>query len=131
MISSACSVFVHKPLVALAALSAAQWRGESHFGMAVGEMQADCGSFEKNQITIDQHGYPSGRIEGEIFGALVRMLIAIDENEFVGRADLFQNHVRREIGVAGIEIKLIHEQSQLMEIRFVFAAPGPIGCAPR
>ena len=63
---------------------------------------------EQHEVAVDEHRDAAGRIEPEVLGALVRILIAIDQRQFVGRADLLEQHVGREVRIAREVVEFVH-----------------------
>jgi len=83
------------------------WR-EACLRVRIGEMHADGHALVEHEIAIDQHGNQAVRVELQVFGRLVRRIGAIDEVELERDAELFEQDVNRETGVAGIVVELDH-----------------------
>ena len=83
-------------------------------------MQADRGGLVEDErctgsaarLVVDQDRNQPVRIEREVLGRLVRRLLAIDVAELERRADLFEDDVDDEAGVARGIVKSQHEGDQ-------------------
>ena len=76
-------------------------------GMPVGQVQADCRRLGQHQFAIHQHRNAPAWIELQVVGALVRGALAVDQHQFKGDAQFFQQPMRREVGVARVVVALI------------------------
>jgi hypothetical protein len=92
----------------MGALRAGQRRRQVGLRVRVGQMQADGRGLVQHQIAIDEHRDQPVRVQPQVLGSLVRSLRAVDERQFEGRADLAQQHMRCEAGVAGVVMQLDH-----------------------
>ena len=99
-----------QPLVELCALRRSGPRGESRVGMLIDEMEHDGRSFGNDQVTVDQGGDASIRIELEIIPGFLSVLGSIDEEEVVFDSDLFEQHVRRCVRIRRKIVKLVHRE---------------------
>src|SRR5471030_1277687 len=110
---------VDEPLVEFCPLVAAKYRRQPRPGMAVGQMQADRRRLIERQPAIDEHRDAASRVELEVLGAFVFVLVAVDQHQLIFRTDFLQQDMRREIGIAGVIVELVHGSSSKLKWRGV------------
>ena len=108
---SAWSVLVRSPEPAIEV----PWLGRAHLGVRASPRGA-CrrGACESpppraTRIAVDQHRNEPRRIQLEVFGRLVRALVAVDERKAIGNPELLEEHVGGEVGVGRVVVKDVHE----------------------
>ena len=76
-------------------------RREPRFRMRVGEMHADGDGLVEHQIAVHQHRDLAVRVELQVLGRLVGGIGAVDELQLERHAELFEQDVHCQAGVAG------------------------------
>ena len=106
----------HQPLVEVGAVVCAHSGGQAAVRVRVHQVQANGRGFVQHQVgaraafcsRLHQHRDQPVRVERQVAGRLVRALGAVDTLQFVRHAQLFEQHVRGEAGVAGEVVQLQH-----------------------
>ncbi len=87
------------------ALGGSWRRRESRIRMHVREVQTDGRRLVQHQIAVHEHRDLPVRVELQEVSRLVRSVGAVHQRELERHAELLEQHVRRQAGIAGIVVQ--------------------------
>ncbi len=97
-----------QPLIEFCALWRSDLRRQPGAGMLIDKMKHNGSGLRQDQAVIDQGRDTPVRIELEIFSGFLSVLGPVDEQKLIFGAQLFEQHVRRCIGIRREIVELVH-----------------------